>query len=147
MEQIHSAEHLLEVNRLFLFCRHTCSLEPCKWFTTIIRFESEVLPHCSCHVRLWNQFHPCFYSVKSQLALPLPCYSSRGSHAAVLCQEHTAESDWQEGSRERHEENKQTCKWELSRPPKLSSSFLFIVRLIDLLIIVTGLVILEGIGH
>ena len=48
-------------------------------------------------------------------------------------------SDWQEGSRERHEEKKQACKWKLSRLAKLSSSFLFIVQLIDLLIIMTGL--------
>ena len=54
-----------------------------KWFTTVIQFESKVLPHCSCHVWLWNQFHLCFYSVKSQLALPLACYSSRGSHVAL----------------------------------------------------------------
>ena len=40
---------------------------------------------------------------------------------------------------ERHEQNKQACKWKLSRPAKLSSSILFIVRLIDLLIITTGL--------
>ena len=53
------------------------------WSTTVIRFESEVLPHCSCRVRLWNQFHLCFYYVKSQLVLPLACYSSRGSHAAL----------------------------------------------------------------
>ena len=49
----------------------TYRLVQVKWFTTVIRFKSEVLPHCSCCVRLWNQFHLCFYSVKSQLALPL----------------------------------------------------------------------------
>ena len=27
-----------------------------KWFTTVMWFESEVLPHCSCCVRLWNHF-------------------------------------------------------------------------------------------
>ena len=41
------------------------------------------LPHCSWRVRLWNEFHLCFYSIKSQLALPLACYSSRSSHAAL----------------------------------------------------------------
>ena len=41
-----------------------------------------VLQHCSYRVRLWNQYHLCFYSSKSQLAFSLACYSSRGSHAA-----------------------------------------------------------------
>ena len=119
----------------------TYRLVQVKWFTPVIRFECGVLPQCSCRVPFWNQIHPCFYSVKSQLALPLACYSSHGSHAALRAPPHHTEtkSDWQEGSHERHEEHKQGCKWKLSRPAKLSSSFLFILRLIDLLITVTGL--------
>ena len=105
------------------------------WFATVIWFDSEVLPQCSCCVRLWSQFHLCFYSVKSQLVLPLACNSSAGSHAALCvmsgagpCLPHPeGRRDWQEGSCERHEENKQACKWKWSRPAKLSSSFLFII--------------------
>ena len=66
---------------------------------------------------------------------------------AMLCQGQDppphaeTKSDWQEGSCERHQENKQACKCKLLRPAKLSSSFLFIIQLIDLLIIVTGLLV------
>ena len=77
----------------------TYQLVQVNWFTTVIRFKSEVLPHCSCRVRLWNHF--CFYFVKSQLVLPLACYSSRSSHVALCVisgapPPHTeAKSDWQ----------------------------------------------------
>ena len=65
-----------------------------KWFTTVIRFESEVLPHCSCRVWLWNQSHLCFNSIKSQLALPSTCCSSRGSHAALCVMSGAPETKW-----------------------------------------------------
>ena len=79
-------------------------------------------------------------------ASPLACHSSQGSYAALCVMSGAGprlptqrQSDWQEGSYERHGENKQAGKWKLLRPAKLSSSFLFIVQLIDLLTIMTGL--------
>ena len=118
----------------------TYRLVQVKWFTTVIRFESEVLPHCSCHVRLWIQFLLCFYSVKCRLALPLACYSSQGSHAALCVMSGTGSrlptqrmTDKRVCVWDKRKKKNQACKWKISRLAKLSSSFLFIVWLIDLL--------------
>ena len=93
-----------------------------------------LIPKCSHSAAVAFGFE-AIYSVKSQLALPLACNSSADSHAALCvmsgagpCLPHPeGRRDWQEGSCERHEENKQACKWKWSRPAKLSSSFLFII--------------------
>ena len=126
----------------------TYRLVQVKWFNTVIRFESEVLPLCSCRIRLWNQFHFLFfYSVKSQLALPLACYSSRGSHAALcvmsgagprLPTQRQRVTDRRIDVRNTRKTNKHAIGNYWGRQ-NYQARFLFIVRLIDLLIIMTGL--------
>ena len=71
---------------------------------------------------------PQSFSLNPECSHTAACYFSKGSHAALCVMSAVGprlnpKSDWQRGSREIHEENKQACKWKLARPAKLLSSF------------------------
>ena len=51
------------INSYYCFTTNvTYRLAQVKWFTTVIRFEPEVLPRGSCHVRLSNHLRICMRS-------------------------------------------------------------------------------------
>ncbi len=131
----------------------TYRLAQVKWFTTVIWFESEVLPHCSCRVWLWT-------NSMSQLASRLfALLCSRLKHSRLPTQ---SPCDWQAPPPHTKDnatdkrvhfsyaketrvviQSRITNKYanEIIAAGKIIEVIFFIVRLIDLSTIATGLLL------